>query len=104
MTWLEEFIGRGSTLDVPVRELPNYYRRLKAPAGRTDVLFLTDAACRIEEDVKNRFLDWKRSARARLATLVVGGESGDLAAISDECHRVQALSAAEEAVGRALAL
>src|SRR5437764_9912685 len=25
LDWLAQFIGRGSTLDVPVRELPDYY-------------------------------------------------------------------------------
>ncbi len=33
MDWLSEFIGCGSNLDVPVRELPEYYQRLKAPQG-----------------------------------------------------------------------
>src|SRR3954467_13821485 len=29
MDWLTEFLGRGSDLDVPVRELPRYYDELK---------------------------------------------------------------------------
>ena len=48
MDWLDEFIGRGSHCDVPVRELPRYYEELQAPRGRTDVLFVTDAQCRLE--------------------------------------------------------
>src|SRR5262249_43553367 len=30
MDWLCSFIGRGSSLDVPVREMPRYYERLEA--------------------------------------------------------------------------
>jgi uncharacterized protein with von Willebrand factor type A (vWA) domain len=58
--WLTAFLGMGSTLDVPVRELPEYYARLKAPRGTTDVVLVTDAVCRIPADARYRFLSWKR--------------------------------------------
>jgi uncharacterized protein with von Willebrand factor type A (vWA) domain len=104
LDWLSAFIGRGSSIDVPVRELPDYYARLGAPRGKTDVLFLTDAKGRLPADVRDRFLAWKTSVQARLVTLVIGGEPGDLAAISDECHSVRSLDVAEEGVGRAVAI
>src|SRR4029077_2406987 len=44
--WLSAFIGRGSSLDIPVREIPEFYRRLGAPAGITDLVFITDAQAR----------------------------------------------------------
>ena len=37
----------GSEIDIPVREMPRMYRDLKAPEGKTDVLFITDAICKI---------------------------------------------------------
>jgi uncharacterized protein with von Willebrand factor type A (vWA) domain len=104
LDWLEPFLGGGSSIDVPVRELPGYWRRLGAPAGDTDVLFLTDAICRIPSDVQERFLGWKRQAQARLITLVVEGEPGDLTALSDEVYQVPSLAVTEEAVGRVLSL
>src|SRR5262249_42455916 len=81
--WLTGFIGRGSSLDVPVREMPEYYRRLGAPPGITDLVFVTDAICRIDAGICGRFLDWKRSAQARLISLVIDNEPGDLAGVSD---------------------
>src|SRR5207244_3593534 len=63
LSWLEPFIGKGSCLDVPVRELPDYYRRLGAPTGDPDVLFLTDALCRIPESAQNPFLEWHAPAK-----------------------------------------
>jgi uncharacterized protein with von Willebrand factor type A (vWA) domain len=84
--------------------MPRYYQQLRAPLGRTDLLFLTDARVRIPADVRQRFLDWKRSVQARLTTLVIGSAPGDLALVSEECHTVQTLAATEEAVGRALSL
>jgi uncharacterized protein with von Willebrand factor type A (vWA) domain len=104
MDWIEPFIGGGSDLDVPVRELPRIYRDLKAPAGHTDVICITDAVCHIAPPHRESFLAWKQAARARLITLVIGSEPGDLAVLSDEVHRVAALDPAAEAVGRVLAL
>ena len=100
--WVSAFIGRGSSLDVPVRELPDYVRRLGAPTGVTDVLFVTDAACRIPADVVARFNAWRAAARARVVSLVVGRQPGDLTLVSDECHLVAELSPDAAAVGHVL--
>jgi uncharacterized protein with von Willebrand factor type A (vWA) domain len=104
LEWLAAFIGCGSTIDVPVRELPEYYAQLKAPKGKTDVLFITDAKVHLPGDVRDRFISWKATAKARLITLVIGSEPGDLAAISDEVHIVQSLGVEEEAVGKAVSI
>ena len=102
--WLAAFIGRGSSLDLPIRELPDYYRRLGAPAGVTDVVFVTDELCRIPAELAAGFTAWKQSVGARVISLVIGNDPGDLAHVSDECHRVAALSPDDPAVGRTLSL
>ena len=103
---LSAFLGRGSDIDVPVRELPRMSAALKALPGVTDVVFVTDARCRLPAAVRDAFLAWKRAARARLVTLVVGSDPGDLAAVSDEIHVALALALAPDAdaVGRVLSL
>jgi uncharacterized protein with von Willebrand factor type A (vWA) domain len=102
--WLTAFLGRGSSLDVPVRELLDYYRRLGAPPGVTDVVLVTDARARIPADVAAAFNAWRRSVRARVIALVIADPPGDLADLSDEVHQVRALAATEDAVGRVLSL
>jgi uncharacterized protein with von Willebrand factor type A (vWA) domain len=102
--WLAAFIGGGSTLDVPVREMPGFYRRLGAPDGITDVVMITDAQCRIPESDRDTFLHWKRLARARVISLIIDNPPGDLAGISDEAYTVASLSADGEAVGRVLSI
>lgn len=104
LDWLAAFIGRGSEIDVPVRELPRMVADLKAPPGVTDVVFVTDAKCRLPTEVREAFLTWKQSARARLVTLVVDNGPGDLAAVSDETHLVHSLTPDADAVGRVLSL
>lgn len=102
--WLSAFIGGGSTLDVPVVEMPRIYSELKAPVGDTDVLFLTDAKCTIPSEVAATFNAWKASVKARLITLVIASPPGDLTLVSDEVHVVPSLAADESAVERVLSL
>jgi len=104
MEWLSAFVGRGSQLDVPVREMPRMYAELKAPPGATDPVFVTDAQCRIDEISKIRFLTWKEEAHARLVTPVIDNPPGDLALVSDEVHTVRSLDPDADAVGRVLSL
>jgi uncharacterized protein with von Willebrand factor type A (vWA) domain len=104
MDWLEAFIGMGSDLDVPVREMPNFYESLKAPKGKTDLIFLTDAACSISAKLAKTFIDWKKSVQAKLITLVIDSEPEDLAKISDEVHRIRAVDVSEFGVERILSI
>jgi uncharacterized protein with von Willebrand factor type A (vWA) domain len=102
--WLSAFLGCGSTLDVPVRELPRIYSDLNAPLGDADVIALTDCRCSIPTGICEVFNAWKRSVKSRLVTLVVGDDAGDLAKVSDEVHLVRSLAVTEEAVGHVLSI
>ena len=104
LDWLTAFIGKGSDLDVPVRELPRMVAELQAPAGITDVLIITDAQCRIPAPVITEFLAWKQPSRARVISLVVDHSPGDLVRISDEVHPVTSLAPDSAVVGRVLSL
>jgi uncharacterized protein with von Willebrand factor type A (vWA) domain len=102
--WLTAFIGHGSDLDVPVRELPRMYADMKAPPGVTDVIMITDAICTIPTEIRERFCAWKQSAQVRAIALVIDNPSGDLGAVADEVHSVRSLDADESAVGRVLSI
>lgn len=104
MDWLCGFLGCGSSLDIPVREMPDYYRRLNAPRGRTDLIFVTDAICRVPADLAERFLAWKQQVQARLISLVIDSSPGDLTHLSDEAHQVKSLAVTEEGVERVLSI
>ncbi len=104
MDWLEQFIGRGSNLDVPVRELPDYYQKLGAPVGKTDIILITDAICHIPHELQSCFCTWKQSVQARVLSLIIQSRPGDLTAISDEVHEVPSLNVTEAAVERVLSI
>lgn len=102
--WLGAFIGHGSDLDVPIRELPRMYADLKAPIGATDVILITDAQVRIPESIRTPFLAWKTVSKVRVHSLVLNDNPGDLAGVSDEVHRVASLDPSGDAVGRVLSV
>jgi len=104
MGWLEAFLGGGSDMDIPIREMPEFFERLKAPRGKTDLIFLTDAVCKIEKPDRENFLRWKKSVNARLISLVLSDEPGDLQQLSDEIHLVRTLDVSEAGVDRILSL
>ena len=104
LDWLEAYLGGGSDLDIPVREMPEFFERLKAPKGKTDLIFLTDAVCKIQKSDQENFLRWKKSVKARLISLVLSDEPGDLKHISDEVHLVRTLDVSETGVDRVLSL
>ena len=104
LDWLEAFLGGGSDRDVPIAELPGYYARLGAPHGRTDLICITDARCRIPSEMQTTFLAWKQQVQARLITLVLDHDPGDLAPLSEEVHRLASLDVTEPAVARVLSL
>ncbi len=102
--WLSAFIGGGSDLDVPINELPRMYQEIGAPPGETDLVMITDAKCRIPAQSQFHYLNWRRSAHVRAVALVIGNPPGDLEGVCDECHRVNAIDPAGDAVGRVLSL
>ena len=102
--WLIAFLGRGSSLDVPIRELPRMMEDLVAPRRDTDVVIITDCICQIPTPAQEAFNTWKKEFQARVITLVIGGDASDLSHVSDEVHLVRSLAVDEEAVGRALSI
>jgi uncharacterized protein with von Willebrand factor type A (vWA) domain len=105
LNWLEQFMGMGSDIDVPVREMPQIYTDLKAPVGATDVIFVTDAECYLPAGIVKSFNTWKKSVNARLISLVIGCSDGaSLKEVSNEVYCLKNLEADSEAVGACLSI
>ncbi len=106
--WLEHFYSGGTRMDVPLSEVPNvYWPEFVAQGmarGKTDLICITDAIVEIPEEMKNNFLAWKAVEKVKMYSLVVEGEPGDLAQVSDELYQVPSLSVSEEAVGKVLSI
>jgi uncharacterized protein with von Willebrand factor type A (vWA) domain len=100
--WCVNFFSGGSNLDVPIRELPEYYKRMNAPTGKTDIVLITDAACHLPPAVADEFVAWKKSVGASVVGIILGGSAGDLASVCDEVFERAQLDTCSTEVERVL--
>lgn len=98
--WLEHFYGGGTTMDVPLKELPtDYWEAIKAPKGKTDLVIITDAIVNVPTEMERTFLDWKHREQVKTFTLVIGQTTaGGLARVSDEVHLIKSIEVGSSAV------
>jgi uncharacterized protein with von Willebrand factor type A (vWA) domain len=104
LDWLQSFLGCGSDQDVPVGEAPMIFNELSAPAGKTDLIYITDAELRISDKKASAFKAWKNSVKARLISLVLNTDPGDLKSISDEVHVISSLDPNEMGIKKVFSL
>lgn len=105
LDWLSEFLSGGSCRDVPLRELPDWWADpIVAPAGKTDVVLITDAIAHFTDDEIATWNAWRRESRARCTALVIRDDPGPLRAACDEVYRVPAITPDDPDVQDLLAL
>lgn len=96
--WLSSFIGGGSELDVPLRELPAWFDSLQCPRGKTDLIFVTDGIVSIDQRTREDFLRFKKEREVRAISLIIQANPEPMLPISDEVHVVRDLSLNEGAI------
>jgi uncharacterized protein with von Willebrand factor type A (vWA) domain len=104
LDWLESFIGMGSDQDVPIGEMPAIFTEIGAPVGKTDLIYVTDAELRISDKKASAFKAWKASVQARLISLLLNSDPGDLTSISDEVHLINSLDPTEVGIRKVFSL
>lgn len=107
LNWLEHFYSGGTTLDVPLAEVPGMWSKLVEMGmkrGKTDMVMITDAEVHVPEELEATFLAFKKAERVRLTTLVVQGEPGNIARVADEVYSMPAITTDSEAVGKVLSV
>jgi uncharacterized protein with von Willebrand factor type A (vWA) domain len=104
LDWIQLFLGCGSDQDVPVQEMPAIFTEICAPLGKTDLIYVTDAELRISEKKASAFKAWKASVQARLISLVLNSDPGDLTSISDEVHLINSLDPTEVGIRKVFSL
>lgn len=90
--WLEHFYGGGTTLDVPIHELPFTYWpefiQQGMPRGKTDVLLITDAIVGYTTAMADAWNAWREQENARVYGIVIDEPNDTLVPITDRCWRV----------------
>lgn len=109
LDWLLHFYGGGTTLDVPIRELPfKYWSELTdqgMPRGKTDVIMITDAIVSAPDEMIRDYQHWAKVEQAKTYGIVIGGrEPGDLDEVCDRCWCVDDIDLNSEAITEVLSI
>lgn len=100
--WLEHFYGGGTSMDVPLYEVPMLFKKIAKP--QTDLIILTDAIVTVGKDLKDFFLKWKKQNGVKLITIVFGADGSSMKEVSDEVFPVSGLSVDSEAVSKCFSI
>ena len=103
-SWLESFIGCGSDQDLPLKEMEGIFNEIGAPQGQSDLIYISDAQLKISQKKATEYNSWKASVKARLISLVLNTDPGDLSSISDEVHLINSLDPAEAGIKKVFSL
>jgi uncharacterized protein with von Willebrand factor type A (vWA) domain len=105
LSWLSHFYNGGTTMDVPLAELPGrYWREMGAPRGKTDVIIITDGLVSVPPTMRDNYRAWAKQEKVRTISLILNAEPGGLTEVSDETHVIKNIDTTEEAIGRCLSI
>lgn len=109
MDWLGRQMGGGTTLDVIADTLPvtlwPAWRAAGMPAGKTDLVVITDDEIHAPEEQVQRLLDWRRAEQVRAYGIAIAtSRVGVLGRICDRTWRLPSLDPDSIAVAEVLSI
>jgi uncharacterized protein with von Willebrand factor type A (vWA) domain len=108
LEWLSHFYSGGTVCDVPLIELPAKWQELGCPAGKTDVITITDAIINVPAENAASYNAWRAANKVNAITIVVGCGSeatgGDMAEVSDRVYSIPAIDVESDAVAETLSI
>lgn len=107
MDWIEHFYGGGTSVQVPLVELPRKWEELGCPKGKTDVICITDGVLNVPDEIRESYLAWKAENNVKLYSIMLdahgyfnGGDKSrnHMELISERCWYVKDLGVKQEAI------
>lgn len=102
LDWLSHYFDGGTSLDTLCDALPNVwwpeFIQQGMPAGKTDVLLITDGIVPCSDEMQRGFLAWKKQAKAKCYGIVLESDPGVLTTLCDQHWLVKDLGLSEDAV------
>lgn len=107
--WLKHFYGKGTTLDVPVDQVPNtYWPEFLAqgmPRGKVDIVIVTDDAVDCPQAMVDHYNAWRKSENVTAYGIRIGsGGYGSMDKICDQTFCVRSLETDCDAVQEVLSV
>ncbi len=107
LDWLEHFYGGGTSLDVPLKTIPDNWQALGCPEGKTDMIIVSDGIVSIPDDLRASFTAWKEREQVKLYTILLecGDVDGcDLSTVSDRIWNLENLDLENDAIQEVMSI
>lgn len=104
MDWLCHFFGNGTSMSVPLMDVPSRWEELGCPEGKTDIILITDCSVDVPREYEDYFLDWKRRHSVKMSTIVIEDDPGDIAKVSDKFWKIDSLGLDSDGVSECLSV
>lgn len=104
LAWLTHFYDGGTRCTVPLETVPRRWQELGCPAGKTDIITITDTCLSVPMGTQARFNAWKQANNVRMNTIVIGEEPGDFARVSDQVFKIEELNLEAQGVSECLSV
>jgi len=111
--WLSQFFSGGTDIGIPLEQLPKQWKQLGCPAGKTDMILLTDDEVNLTPEIVESFNAWKEDNEVRLYSMILTGGYGyygssdyepSLAQVSDKWWKLENLNIENDAIRDALSV
>lgn len=89
--WCTQQLGGGNNKDMPLDSLPEFWKEIKAPEGKTDVIIITDAVCNFSNEEITNFKNWKNSKNIKTYGLILDNDFGNTGPAFDFQKRVKSI-------------
>lgn len=100
--WLTHFYGGDTYL--PLESFPDYWKTINPPKGKTDIVFITDADLRLQQETIANFNSWRKRESVRTISIIISSSAGNLIEVSDEVNLVSTLNLNSAGVDAALSI
>ena len=88
----------------PVEMIPELFDKTNAPEGKTDIIWITDGDCQVDEKIVEEFQDWRKDHKCKVWTIGIGCEAESFKPFSDQTVMVSQLSTSEPVIGEVLSI
>lgn len=106
MDWLVHFYSGGSGNDIPTKEMPDIWKQVKPPKGKTDIIMVTDAERYAHPEEDKRFREFIGIVDAKVMALLIenpyGGDS--IKSVADEVIAMNNIDVSEEGIQKCLSI
>lgn len=108
LSWILHFFSGGTDQQVPLVDLPfTYWKEFESKGlqkGKTDIIYITDGEISVSDNVRDKFIEWKKLENCTVNCITIGAEPGGLQQVCDNVYLTNSLGIECEGVQQVMSI